>query len=203
MVQQPRERVALHLIAQRLALTGRVVRERGHRGEALDQLDLLAGERVTVGHVAIDVQRPHDALARQQRHAHERLGVVRRAADDAAQRLHERVRHVARGAVGDHPSGHARPERDRVGQDLVDPVADREHRREQPRGIVDLVDRQIVVAQQRAQMVRDPAERAVERVRRQDAGSRVDQRFQRRSAFDLKGRGNGHVSLNRPDPGAP
>ena len=92
------------------------------------------------------------------------------------------------------------------GEDLVDPVADREHRPQQARGLVDLVDRQIVVAQQRAQMVRDPAERPVERVRREDAGSRVDQRFQRRSTFRSRGQGQrshpliGRIRVRLDDP---
>ena len=43
-VQEPGERVPLHLLAQRVALARRVIGQRGHRREALDQLDLFVGK---------------------------------------------------------------------------------------------------------------------------------------------------------------
>ena len=101
------------LLAQVLALARRLVRERGHRGEALDELDLGVGER-PVGADAVDVQRPDDAVVGEQRHAHERLVVVRRAGDDVADVVEAHVRHVPRAAVAHHPAGRARDRPDSV-----------------------------------------------------------------------------------------
>ena len=86
MVEQPGQPVAPDLLAQRVALAGGVVRERGHRREPLDELDLLVGEAHVLA-VAVDVQRTEHPLGRQQRHAHERLGLVERAGDDVRERL--------------------------------------------------------------------------------------------------------------------
>ena len=179
-VEQPGQPVALDLLAQRLPLARRVIGERGHRREALHELDLRVGER-RVHAVAVDVQRPEHTVARQQRHAHERLGLVGRARDDVRQRLVADVRHVARLAMLDRPAGDPRPERDRVLEHLVDPVADREHRSQQPSRLVDLIDRQVVEVQQRAQMVGDPPERSLERVGRENPRGRLHQRLERRT----------------------
>jgi hypothetical protein len=81
-VEQPGQPVELDLLAQGLPLAGRVVGERGHRGEALDELDLLGGERAV--RRAIAVERSDDPLLGQHRHAHERLGVVVGAGHDVA-----------------------------------------------------------------------------------------------------------------------
>ena len=75
MVEQPGEAVGGGLVAQVLALARRLVGERGHRGEALDERDLGVG--VPAVHAdAVDVQRADDAVVREQRHADERLVVL-------------------------------------------------------------------------------------------------------------------------------
>ena len=113
MVEQPGEAVGGGLVAQVLALARRLVGERGHRGEALDERDLGVGERA-VDAVAVDVQRADDAVVREQRHADERLVVLVGARDDVAWSRRTRVRDVPRAAVADHPAGDARADRERA-----------------------------------------------------------------------------------------
>ena len=88
-VEQAGEAVGADLLAQEVALAGRVVGERGHRREALDERDLGVGER-DVGAGAVDVERADDAVVGEQRDADERLGVLVGARDDGAQRSSKR-----------------------------------------------------------------------------------------------------------------
>ena len=196
-VEQPGQPVALDLLAQRLALARRVVGQRGHRREALDELDLLVAERRVARPVRYTFSAPSTrsrASSGTHTNASGSSGVPATTFDSGSCTT---FGHVARLAVLDHPAGHAGPERDRVLEHLVHPAADREHRAQQRRGLVDLVDRQVVVVQQRAQVVRDPPERALERIRGQNAGSRLDQRLERGSTSRLEAKLHSHIPGHR------
>ena len=160
-VEQAGEPVRGSLLAQVLALARRLVRERGHRGEALDERDLGVGER-PVEPGPVDVQRADDVVMRQQRDADERLVVVDGAGDDGADVVEARVRHVARAAVADDPAGGAGIDGQRLAHDLVHPGAEREHRPQAGSLRVDLVDGEVVVRQQGLQVVGDPPERVLQ-----------------------------------------
>ncbi len=191
-VEQAGQAVRADLLAQEVALPGRVVGERGHRGEALDELDLGAGEG-DVGARPVDVQRTHDPVVGEQRDGDERLRDLVGAGDHGAQRLEQRVGHVARAPVADDPARHAAHHGDLLGHDLLDPVADGEHGLERVPAVLDLVEREVVEGHQRGEVVRDPAERAGQRVRREDARRGVDERLQRRVAGLGRGRNHGHL----------
>ena len=132
-VEQPGQPVALDLLAQRLALARGVVRERGHRREALDELDLLVGERrvraVAVARSARRARARGPAAART-RTPRARPACPRRRSHSGSS--HD-VRHVARprGCATTQP---VTPVPSGIGfaEHLVDPVADREHRPQQP-----------------------------------------------------------------------
>ena len=127
-----------------------------------------------------------DAVARQQRHAHEGLGLVRRAGDDVRERLLAAcsARCASAGCATTQP---VMPVPSGIGFASTSstqlPTANTG--RSSARRLVDLVDRQVVVVQQRAQMMRDPAQRPLQRVRREDPGRRLDQRFERRATTRL------------------
>ena len=103
-VEQAGEAVRGRLLAQVLALARRLVRERGHRGEALDERDLGVGE-APIDPGPVDVQRADDAVMGQQWDADERLVVVDGARDDGADVVEACVRHIPRAAVADDPAG--------------------------------------------------------------------------------------------------
>ena len=191
-VEQAGEAVGADLLAQQVALPGGVVGERGHRGEALDELDLGAGER-DVGARAVDVERADDAAVGDQRHGDERLRDLVGAGDDRAQRLQQRVRHVAGAPVAHDPARHAVRDRDLLGHDLVDPVADGEHGLQGDAALLDLVEREVVERDEHRQVVRDAAERALEGVGGEDARRGVDERLQRGVAGLCRGRNDGHL----------
>jgi hypothetical protein len=177
-VEEAGEAVRADLLAEAVALARGVVRERGHRREALDELDLLVAERaIRAG--PVDVQRADDAVVRDQRDGDERLRDLVRPRDHRAQRVQQRVRDVARAAVADRPARDPVADRDVLGHDLGDPVADGEHRLELVPARQDLVQRQVVVRDQRREMVRDPPERALQRVGREDPRRGVHERLER------------------------
>ena len=180
-VEQPGEPVGGRLAAQVLALAGGLVRERGHRGEALDERDLRIGEG-PVGARAVDVEGADDAVVGQQRDADERLIVLGGPGHDGADRVEARVGDVARGAVAHDPAGRAAVDRQRLGHDLVDPGAEREHGPQRLAAVLDLVDREVVVRQKCLQMVRDPPQRVLQGVSGQDPGCGIDEGVQRSAA---------------------
>ena len=100
--------------------------------------------------------------------------------------------------LGDHPPRHALGDGEGVGHHLVGVGAEREDGHEHLGGAVDLVDRQLVVVEQRGQMVRDPAERVGERVGGEDAGGSVDERLQGRGVGATGARWDGHPLAYRP-----
>ena len=194
-VEQPGQGVGADLLAQPLALARGVVGERGHRGEALHELDLGVAERdLRAG--PVDVERADHAVVGDQRHGDERLRDLVGPGDHRAQRLEQRVRDVARTAVADRPARHAAGEVDVLGQDLLDPLADREHGLEVAAALEDLVQRQVVERDQRREVVRDPRQRALQRVRGEDAGGGIDERLEGGFAASRGTRGrsrsNGH-----------
>ena len=175
-VEQAGEAVRADLLAQQVALARGVVGQRGHRREALHELDLAVGEG-DVGARAVDVERADDAVVGDQRHGDERLGGLVGAGDDGAQRLVQRVGHVAGAAVAHDPARDPAQHRDLLGHDLVDPVADGEHGLERVAALLDLVEREIVERDERGEVVRDPAERARQRVGCEDPRRGVDERL--------------------------
>jgi hypothetical protein len=122
-------------------------------------VQLLAGERL--GRRATGrAQHADDALVRDQRHGDANPAVERAA--DAAPAL-------GRGADG------AVADRDAL-------VVSKGHGEDGPQHRLtglDLVDGQVVVVHDRGEVIGDPAERAVQRVRGQDARGGVDQRLER------------------------
>ena len=180
-VEQPGEAVVRGLVAQVLALACRLVGERRHRGEALDERDLGVGER-PVGADAVDVQRPDDAVMGEHRHAHERLVVEVGARHDGADVVEAGVGHVPRAAVAHHPAGRALIDRERLGHDLLDPHAERENRSQTGALGIDLVDGEVVIGQERLQMVRDAREGVLERIGSQNACGGIDEGIQRSAA---------------------
>ena len=173
-VEQAGQAVGPDLLAQMVALARGVVGERGHRREALDELDLLVAER-PVGARPVHVQRADHAVVRDQRDGDERLGGLVRAGHHRAQRLEQRVRHVARPAVAHGPARDAAGDRDVLGHDLGHPVADREHRLELVPAREDLVQRQVVMRHEGGEVVRDPAQRSLQRIGGEDPRRRVDE----------------------------
>ena len=180
-VEQPGEPVGGGLVAQVLALAGGGVGERGHRREALDERHLGVREGAVVAR-PVDVEGADHAVVGEQRHADERLVVVGGPRDDGAERVEAAVGDVARAAVADDPAGDAAVDRERLGHDLVDPGAEREHGPQRLAVVLDLVDGEVVVRQQGLQVVRDPPERVLQRVGGQDPGCGIDEGVQRSAA---------------------
>ncbi len=197
MVQQTREPVAARLLAQRVALSRGLERERRHRREALDLGDLGRGE-LLVDADPVDVQRGHHAVTHDERDRHERLRLHLGPLDDRDDRVLVGALDVARAAVRHHPAGHALIDAARVGHHLLGVRAKCEDRHEHLRGAIDLVDGQLVVVEQLAQVVRDAAERVGERVRGENAGGGVDERLQRRGVGVTRSGRRGHLQSYRP-----
>jgi hypothetical protein len=198
-VEQPGEPVRARLLAQRVALAGGVEGERGHGGEALDGGDLGEPE-LLVEPDPVDVERRHHAVADDERHGDERLGLHLGPLDDGDDRILIGALHVARAAVGDDPAGHALPDRERVGHHLLGVGAEREDRHEHAGRVVDLVHGELVELEQLAQVVRDPPERVGERVCGEDPGRGVDQSLQGGGVSVARARRCGHLSAYRPPP---
>ena len=88
------QRVGLGLVLEARADVGVVDGERGGVAEALREQELLVGERGVLAD-AVDVERALQLPARDQRHGDERLGLDRRAGDEADARIEVRL-------VGEH-----------------------------------------------------------------------------------------------------
>ena len=197
MIEQPGQPVGGGLVAQVLALAGGGVGERRHRGEALDERHLGVREGAVVAR-PVHVEGADHAVVGEQRHADERLVVVVGPRDDGAERVEAAVGDIARAAVADDPAGDAAVDRQRLGHDLLDPGAEREHGPQRLVVVLDLVHGQVVVRQQGLKVVRDPSQRVLQGVGGQDPGCGIDEGVQR-SAAPLRRRLLGdHTMVYRP-----
>ena len=106
------ERVRLGLVLEPRADVRVVDRERGSVAEALREEELLVGERRVLAD-AVDVERALELAARDERHRDERLGLDRRAGNEAHARIEVRLVREHGLAVVDGPAGDALAERER------------------------------------------------------------------------------------------
>ena len=161
-VVEARQGVGLRLELEAGANLRVVERERGRVAEALGQLELLFGEDRVVAE-AVDVERPLDRAARDERDGDERLGLVRRSAgNDLHARVEMRVVDELGLAVLDDPPRDAFAVDGLVAHDLVRPLVSGHEGDEDAPGLVGLVDRERVEGDEIAQRVCDPLEDCVQ-----------------------------------------
>ena len=114
---------------------------------------------------AVDVQRSLDRSARDERDGDQRLGIGRRALDEPDARVEVGPVRKHGLAVRDRPAGDALAEAERlVGDHLLGVVPPGEDAPELGRGLVGLVDGEVVVGNELAERVGDPLEQCVERL---------------------------------------
>ena len=111
---------------------------------------------------AVDVERALQLPARDQRHGDERLGLDRRARDEAHARVEVRLVREHGLAVVDRPAGDALAEREALAHDLVRPLAAREDGEQLALRLVRLVDVDVLVRDELGERVGDPLEQGVE-----------------------------------------
>jgi hypothetical protein len=138
------------------------VSERGRVAKALGQLELLLGEDRVVAE-AVDVERPLDRAARDERDGDERLGLVRGSArHDLDARVEMRVVDELGLAVLDDPARDALAVDGLVAHDLVRPLVSGHEGDEHAPGLVGLVDGERVEGDEIAQRVCDALEDRVQ-----------------------------------------
>ena len=160
-VEEAGERVRLRLMLEARANLGVVECERGGIGEALREVELVGSEEAVLAD-PVDVQHALDPGARDQRDRDERLGIDRRARDEAHTRVEVRLVHVRGLAPPRGPAGDALVEADLRRHDLVRVLVAREHGGQDALRLVGLVDRERVVRDQVAERVGDAHEERVE-----------------------------------------
>ena len=131
--------------------------ERGRVTEALRQLELLLGEESVLAD-PVDVQRPLQSAARDQRHDDQRFRLERRPGHELDPRVEVRLVREHRLTVLDRPAGDADAEGEDVVVDLLRPLAPHERRHELAFRHVCLVDVQRLVRDDLVERVRDPDE---------------------------------------------
>ena len=140
----------------------RVVDGQGRRvAEALREKELLVRERRVLAD-AIDVERALELAAGDEGDSDQRLGLDRRAGNEAHARVEVRLVREHGLAVVDGPAGDALAERERLAHDLVGPLAPGEHGAQLAIRLVGLVDVDVLVGDQLGEGVRDPLEQGVE-----------------------------------------
>ena len=160
-VEEAGERVRLRLMLEPRANLGVVERERSGIGEPPREVELVGGEDSVLAD-PVDVQHALDPRARDQRNRDERLGVVRRAGDEAHARIEVRLVHVRGLASPRGPAGDSFVEADLRRHDLVRVLVAGEHGGQDALRLVRLVDRERVVRDQVAERVCDTHEQRVE-----------------------------------------
>ena len=176
------QRIGLRLVLERRADVRVVDRERRGVGEADDELELLLGELLEPG--AVDVERPLQRAARDERHHDQRLGIGWRIGDEPDARIQLGPVCEHRLPVLDRPAGDPHAERERlVREHLLGVDSARVHGAERLVDLVRLVERDVVVRDQVADGARDTFEQRVEALLREnlveDVGQtpvRLDQR---------------------------
>ena len=154
-----------------------VDRERRGVGEADDELELLLGELLEPG--AVDVERPLQPTARDERHHDQRLGIGRRVGDEPDARIELGPVREHRLAVLDRPAGDPHAERERlVREHLLGVDSARVHGAERLVDLVGLVEvmssygiRSLTVRATRRAARRGSAPRAPRGRRPRDAGT--------------------------------
>ena len=141
--------------------------ERSGVAEACGEVELLVGELGLLAD-AIDVERPLQPSAGDQRHGDERLRIDRRAGNEADPGIEVRLVRENRLAVDDRPAGDALVEREGLAHDLGLPLAAGEHGNELALGLVGLVDVDVLVRDELRERVRDPLEQRGRVVLRED-----------------------------------
>ena len=133
----------------------------GGVAEALREEELLVRERGVLAD-AIDVQRALELPAGDKRDCDQRLGLDRRAGNEAHTRVEVRLVREDGLAMVDRPAGDSLSERERLAHDLVGPVAPCEYGTELSIRLVRLVDVDVLVGDQLRERVRDALEQSVE-----------------------------------------
>ena len=160
------QRVGLRLALQAGADVGVVERQRRRVAEPLRQLELRLAERRLLAD-PVDVQRPFQNAARDQRHDDQCLRVDRRARHERNARIEVCLVREHRLAVLDRPAGDPDAEGEGVVEDLVRVVAANERRDELALRLVRLVDVERLVGNDLVERVRDPDEQRVEALLRE------------------------------------
>ncbi len=166
-VVETRQCVGLRLVLETRADVGVVDGESGRVAEALRQEELLIGERGLFAD-AVDVERPLELSACDERDGDERLGLDGRAGHEAHAWIEVGLVGEDRLAMVDRPAGDPFAERERLAHDLVGPVAARQDRAELALRLVCLVDVHVLVRDQHRQRVRDALEQCTEALLRED-----------------------------------
>ena len=155
------ERVGRGLVLEARADVRVVECERGRVAEAGREDELLVRELRVLAD-AVDVERPLELAARDERNRDQRLRLDRRARDEADPRVEVRLVGEHGLAVLDRPAGDALAEREALAHDLVRPLAAREHGYQLALRLVGLVDVDVLVRDELGERVRDPLEQRVE-----------------------------------------
>ena len=155
------ECVGLGLVLQARPDVRVVDRERGGVAESLGEEELLVGELRVLAD-AVDVERALELSASDERHCDERLGLDRRAGNEAHARVEMRLVGEDGLAMVDGPAGDALAEGEALALDLVLPLAAREDGAELALGLVGLVDVHVLVRDENCERVGDALEDGVE-----------------------------------------
>ena len=160
------ERVGLRLALEPRSDVRVVERERGGVAEPLGELELLVGERRVLAD-PVDVERPLQRAARDERDDDQRLRLERGAGNEAHTRVEVSLVREHRLAVLDGPAGDPLAEREALAEDLVRVLAAHERRHELALRLVRLVDVQRLVRDDLVERVGDPHEQRVEALLRE------------------------------------
>ena len=161
------QRVGLGLVLETRADVGVVDRERGRVAEPLRQEELLVGERGLFAD-AVDVERPLQLSAGDERDCDERLGLDGRAGHEAHTWIEVGLVGEDRLSMVDRPAGDPFAERERLAHHLVGPLVRAQHGAQLAGGLVGLVDLDVLVRDELRQRVRDALEQRVEALLGQD-----------------------------------
>ena len=193
-VVEAREGVGRGLVLEASPDVRIVDRERGGVSEAASEQELLLAELDVLAD-AIDVQRPLQPSAGDQRNGDQCLRVDGRAGDEPHAGVEVRLVGEDGLAMLDRPAGDAFAEREGLAHDLVFPLAPRQNRYELPLGLVRLVDVHVLVRDQLGERVGDALEQRVEALLGEDVVEDLRQapvRLRRRCS-------RGRSSLTRGD----
>ena len=160
-VVEPGERVGLRLALEPRADMRVVERQRRSVAQPLSELELGVAERCVLAD-PVNVERPFENAARDQRHADQRLGIDRRPRHEGDAGIEMRLVRKHRLAVLDGPARDPDTEGEGVVEDLVGVVAADEGGDEVSLRLVRLVDVQRLVGDDLVEGVRDPDEQRVE-----------------------------------------